>query len=108
LIGDLLAADAPTRLPPFETTAQSKPPLIAGLHHAIDEMGLRLLPDSVGRHEMNIFTASQLPSGAWRYEAANGGHDDTVIARALMWHALAGAGVAYGSLPTALEDYRGG
>ena len=85
---ELHAIGAPTKLQSFHTTSQSKPPLITGLHYALDEGGLKLLPDSAGRHELNTFAAFQSPSGAWKYEAANGGHDDTVIARALAWRAL--------------------
>lgn len=77
-----------TTIQPFEMTAQSKPPLVTGFHYALDEGGLKLLPDPVGKHELNTFVASQTPSGAWKYEATDGGHDDTVVARMIAWHAL--------------------
>lgn len=76
------------RVVPLQTTAKSKPILVNGLYAALDDDGLRLLPDAVGRQELGQFTASQSPSGNWQYEAANGGHDDTVIARMLATRAV--------------------
>jgi hypothetical protein len=91
----------------FKTTPQSKPPLITGFHYALGEAGLKLLHDPVGRQELLSFTAMQAPSGAWKYEGLP--HDDTVIARAIMWHAIAGGSqLTMGSAPNALNDFFGG
>lgn len=77
----------------FETTKDSKPPLIQGLRWALHEGGLKLLDDPVLRHELRAFISRQLPSGAWQYQAQEGSHDDTVIALALAWY-----GTQYGGL----------
>jgi hypothetical protein len=71
---------------PFETTAQTKPPLIQGLYYGLHEDGLRLQDDPVLRHELRSFISEQTATGHWRYQAQEGSHDDTVIALALAWH----------------------
>lgn len=76
------------RVVPFQTTAKSKPAIVNGLYAALDDDGLLLLPDAAGRQELGQFTASQTAAGNWQYEAANGGHDDTVIARMLAVHGV--------------------
>lgn len=76
------------RVTAFKTTAQSKPPLIQGYYVALHEGGLRLLPDPTVKHEHRSFISKQSASGHWQYEAQQGAHDDTVIARALMTHAM--------------------
>lgn len=81
---------AGVRVVSFKTTAQSKPPLIQSLYVALHEAGLRLLDDPAGRHEMRSFIRAQTPAGHWLYQAREGAHDDTVIARALAWYAFAG------------------
>lgn len=77
---------APVRLTPFETTAQSKAPLIQGLYHALHEAGLQLLDRAELKHELRAFISKQTVHGHWQYEAGEGAHDDTVIALALAWH----------------------
>jgi len=67
----------------FNTTAKSKPPLIKGLYKALETGGLHLLFDDAGNDELMKFEVRQTPNGNWKYEAAAGAHDDTVIARAL-------------------------
>lgn len=79
------------RIIPFTTTAQSKPGLITGFYQGIYDRDFVLLPDSAGRQEIYSFEAVQTPSGIWKYQAANGQHDDTVIARALAWHVISAA-----------------
>lgn len=80
-----------TSVVPFTTTAISKPPLIAGLYQGMNEHGLRLLADPVGRQEIYSFVTVQSVTGAWKYQAAAGAHDDTVIARALAWYGIVSA-----------------
>jgi len=84
-------------LVPFETTKDSKPPLIQGLRWALYEGGLKLLDDPILRHELRAFISRQLPSGAWQYQAQEGAHDDTVIALALAWHGVrySGLGISF-------------
>ncbi len=70
---------------PFMTTAQSKPPLIQSLYAGLHEQGLTVLDDSNMKHELRNFISTQSPSGAWKFEASSGSHDDCVIALALAW-----------------------
>lgn len=83
LVDDFAERRAKVHVVPFLTTATSKPPLIQGLHYALDEEGLMLQPDPAGRQEIYNFIAVQGANGGWQYKAETG-HDDTVIARALM------------------------
>ncbi len=78
---------------PFQTTSRSKAPLIEGLALAIERREVALLPDEILLHELASYAMERLPGGGYRYGAAPGGHDDTVIAAALAWH-----GVRYGGL----------
>lgn len=74
------------RVAPFETTAQSKPPLIQGLKYALTDGGLTLQPYPVLKNELQTFISRQIQSGAWVYEAQGSAHDDCVMALALAWH----------------------
>ena len=71
----------------FRTTAQSKPPLIESLALALERGSLNLLNDPTLLNELATFSQQRLPSGAFRYGAPPGAHDDTVIATALAWRA---------------------
>lgn len=77
----------------FQTTASSKPPLIDALSLAMERHDITLLNDPVQSAELQSYTITRMPSGNYKYEAASGGHDDTVIALALAWH-----GCTYGRL----------
>ncbi|MBN1966478.1 MAG: hypothetical protein JW910_17640 [Anaerolineae bacterium] len=82
---------------PFTTTTQSKGPLIEGLALAMERADVTLLDDPVLRGELLAYTVERLPSGVYRYGAAAGHHDDTVIAVALAWYGVRfGGGVALG------------
>lgn len=70
----------------FETTSKTKGPMVQGLSLAIEQEKIKLLPDKIARHELVSYEAEVLPSGYTRYGAPEGGWDDTVIARCLMWH----------------------
>ncbi|MCB9450950.1 MAG: hypothetical protein H6672_05890 [Anaerolineaceae bacterium] len=72
---------------PFTTTASSKPPLIEALALAIERREIALLPDETLLGELAAYRAERLPGGSFRYSAPSGGHDDTVIALALAYHA---------------------
>lgn len=85
---ELRDAGCDTRLKAFDTTIKSKPPLIAGLHTALHESGLALLPDPAQRRELQAYEASQTANGNWTYGAPHGEHDDCVMALAIAWHAL--------------------
>lgn len=86
----LLAAGLPVVA--FATTAQTKPPLIAGYSAALNEHGLKLLDEPVVRREHQAFAARQTSTGAWTYAATPPEHDDTVIAGALMAHGMMAGG----------------
>jgi hypothetical protein len=83
-----------TAIQPFDMTPESKPSIVTGFHWALDEGGLKLLPDPVGRQEINTFKAKQTPSGHWTYEGKP--HDDTVVARMICWHGIANGTVTLG------------
>ena len=99
---ELFTAGAKTTLTEFMTTPQTKPLLVQAFHYALDEGGLKLLPtmgkeapSTVAKQEIYAFTASQTPSGAWKYEGLP--HDDTVIARMLAWHGIVSGRITLGS-----------
>jgi hypothetical protein len=68
--------------------------MVTAFHWALDEGGLKLLPDPAGKQEIYGYTATQLPSGAWKYEGLP--HDDTVMARIGAWNAIVLGGVSMG------------
>lgn len=80
----LQAEGLPVR--PFDTTAQSKGPLIEALALAIERKEITLINDRVQVAELQAYEMTRLPSGTFRYNAPDGGHDDTVMALALAWH----------------------
>ena len=78
---------------PFETTAQSKPPLVENLALALEQVEFQWLPDRVGRSELEAYER-HVTAGTGRstYGAPEGVHDDTVIARALALRSVQRAG----------------
>lgn len=82
----------------FETTATSKPPLIQSLALAIERAEWALLNDAVQIGELEAYQMTpSKATGRPTYSAPAGGHDDTVMALALMNHAaLFGAGFGFG------------
>lgn len=78
----------PVDLTVFDTTPQSKPPLVQGLYHALHEGGLRLQDREYQRLQIRAFISKQTPSGHWQYEARSGANDDFVITAALAWHGM--------------------
>lgn len=73
---------------PFQTTAQSKSPLIESLALALERDEIKLLKDDVVINEFISYRLNRLPGGGYRYEAPPGQHDDTVIAIALCWRGV--------------------
>ena len=78
---------------PFYTTARNKPPLIEALALALERDDLRIQPEPTLLAELAAYQQERLPLGGYRYGAAGGAHDDTVMALALAWRAC-GEGVA--------------
>jgi hypothetical protein len=72
---------------PFNTTNASKDELINDLALAIERGQVRLLNDPILINELSSYMQERTASGRFRYGAPPGGHDDTVIALALAWHA---------------------
>lgn len=72
----------------FTTTNQSKLALIDALSLAFEQGALRIVPDEVLINELQAYEVERLPSGALRFGAPAGMHDDTVIALALAWEAI--------------------
>jgi hypothetical protein len=73
----------------FTTTASTKPPLIENMALAIERGEWRLQPDPVWTGELEAYERTVSPvTGRSSYNAPEGMHDDTVMARALMvWQA---------------------
>jgi hypothetical protein len=68
----------------FETTGQSKPPLIQSLALALERKEIKWLPIAVATNELMAYESKiNSTTGHISYSAPKGGHDDTVIARAL-------------------------
>lgn len=71
----------------FTMTNASKNELVNGMALDIEQRGIGLLDDPVATAEMMDYEMKRLPSGLWVYNAPEGGHDDTVVARMLGRHA---------------------
>lgn len=69
----------------FTTTNASKAEIIQALALAFERQQIRILADPHLIAELQAFEVAGLPSGLPRYQAAEGFHDDTVIALALAW-----------------------
>lgn len=78
---------------PFDTTAVSKPPLIESLRLALEREEAQWQADPIWTSEMEAYEVRYSgQAGRAVYSAPDGVHDDTVIARALAWHGVAGGG----------------
>lgn len=67
----------------FQTTNASKMRIIDALALAFERGAIRIFNDPVLIGELLAFDSTKLPSGAIRYSAPDGMHDDTVMALAL-------------------------
>lgn len=76
----------------FETTAQSKPPLIQSLALAFERKELRILPNPVLLGELGAYEYKVSAQGRPQYSAPDGLHDDCCMSLALAWHGVAGVG----------------
>lgn len=69
----------------FQTTGITKPPLIENLALALERAEWQFQQDNVWTMELEAYERIVSPTtGRSSYSAPDGGHDDTVIARALM------------------------
>ena len=76
----------------FVTTAITKPPLIDALALAIERGDIGLTNNAQLLNELQAYESERLPSGAVRFSAPGGMHDDHVISLALAWRAVARGG----------------
>lgn len=74
----------------FTTTNQSKQTIIDALALAFEQGSIRIVPDNTLVAELQAFEMTRTPSGALRYAAPDGMHDDTVMATALAWDHIGG------------------
>ena len=76
----------------FVTTAITKPPLIDALALAIERGDIGLTNNTTLINELRAYESERLPSGAVRYSAPGGMHDDHVISLSLAWRAVSRGG----------------
>lgn len=95
---DLSNAGLPVRF--FRTTNASKAQVINNLALAFEQSDIRIPNHAALIGELQAFTVNRLPSGALRYEAPSGIHDDTVMSLALAWH-----GVTHGQVTIEVSRY---
>ena len=81
------AAPDSVRFAGFETTRKTKPKLIQRLALALEKIVAQWLPDPIAKHELLAYEATVTETGYVKYGAPEGGFDDTVVCRALAWHA---------------------
>lgn len=74
------------RVRPFVTTQASKMAIVDALALSFERGDIKIIPDPVLLGELAAFGAERLQSGLLRY-AARTGHDDTVMALAIVHHA---------------------
>lgn len=73
---------------PFQTTATTKPPLIESLTLAFERVEAQWIDDKIGTMELEAYERKvSITTNRSTYTAPEGMNDDTVIARALAWHA---------------------
>jgi hypothetical protein len=73
----------------FQTTAQSKPPLIQSLALALEREEIKWLDVPVATRELEAYEATRnAVTNRIQYSAPSGFHDDTVIARCLALEAI--------------------
>jgi hypothetical protein len=93
----------------FTTTNSTKTQAIEALSLAIETGQTQYPPLPPLLDELHAYEMTRLPSGATRYSAPEGLHDDCVIAFALAWHAAHGGTAAplEGAMVDLLAGFRG-
>ena len=76
----------------FQTTSASKAEAIESLALAFEQGAIRIPAVQWLIDELMAFDQERLPSGAMRYAAPKGGHDDGVMSLAIAWHGVATSG----------------
>lgn len=77
---------------PFTTTSASKQIAIDALALAFERQQFTMIPDETLLTELEAYTSERLPSGATRYGAPDGMHDDCVMSLAFAWYGATNAG----------------
>lgn len=72
----------------FQTTAQSKPPLIESLALCFEKAECQFISDLIWTGELEAYEVKISAIGRSSYSAPAGMNDDTVIARALAWRGV--------------------
>lgn len=72
---------------PVTMTNRKKQKLVGNLYSGIHSDGLKLLNVDYATSELRTFISKQTEGGLYKFEHADGAHDDTVIARMLTWDA---------------------
>lgn len=72
---------------PITMTNRKKQRYVNNLYEGMHNGGLKLLDVDYATSELRTFVSKQQESGLYKYEHADGAHDDTVIARMLAWDA---------------------
>jgi hypothetical protein len=86
---EALAKLTPRKVMGFQTTAQSKPPLIQSLALALEQEEFKWLDVPVATRELEAYEAKRNEmTNRIQYSAPQGFHDDTVIARCLAREAV--------------------
>ena len=73
----------------WTATNVTKGAAIEALAVALEQGRIKLLDEPILLGELLAYRAERLPSGALRYSAPEGQHDDTVMALAMVWQAAA-------------------
>jgi Terminase large subunit, T4likevirus-type, N-terminal/Terminase RNaseH-like domain len=81
----------------FQTTNASKQVIIDALALAFEREALHILPDEAQIGELEAYESERLPSGAIRYSAPDGMHDDYVMALALAYSRVGRVSSAVGA-----------
>ena len=87
VVADMRRALRVRMLHGVQFTSTNKAPMVEALMLAFEQGGIRLLDHSVMTGELLAYDAKRLPSGAMRYEAPSGQHDDCVASLMLAWEA---------------------
>lgn len=77
---------------PFTTTGASKQIIIDALALAFEREQLTMIPDETLLTELESYTGERMSSGAMRYDAPEGMHDDCVMSLAFAWYGATNTG----------------
>ena len=72
----------------FTTTNATKQAIIQNLQSAFEHEDIKIIDDPILIGELLSFEGSRTPSGAYRYSAPDGMHDDCVMSLAIGWDGI--------------------